>query len=563
MPETPKRRLAAIVSTDVVGYSRLMGIDETGTLATLRLHRQELIDPLIKRHNGRIVKTMGDGLLLEFGSVVEATQCMIEFQQGMAGRNGGLAEDQQMVFRIGVNLGDIIIEGDDIFGDGVNIAARLQELATPGGVAIAGRVYEDVRDRLDVKFKALGERDLKNISRPIQIWQWSPETRNSTSPIILSPGRGAPKVQENASIAVLPFDNMSGDPEQDYFADGIVEDIITGLSRFRSLFVIARNSTFAYKGQSPDIREVARALGVNYVLEGSIRQGRGRARITVQLIDAATGNHVWAERFDRQLDDEFAVQDEIAQRISSILTERIWQDVAHNIGQKQRQDYNAYDHALLGLEMLHRIDPGSMAEAIQCFHEGLAIDPDQLYGHIGLGYCYLWSSFWSAKDDTLPEQAHDHALIAARIAPNEAQSYRLLSRTHAAFGRWEESWDCVKRALRLDPNDGDILGNRGIYHLFHGEFGEAVEWLDKVLEMHADTPHTVDIMRYWKAFALFAMSDYGAAAALLRSISGLDFIKAELLAACYFRLGEIDEAKARVAELLSAYPDYQDRKSVV
>ncbi len=258
------------------------------------------------------------------------------------------------------------------------------------------------------------------------------------------------------------------------------------------------------------------------------------------------------------LDDEFAVQDEIAQRISSILIERIWQDVARNIGQKRRQDYGAYDYAFRGIELLHRLDPGSVAEAQDYLQAGLALDPDLFHGHVGLGFCYTMSGFWwGDPDDALLEQAHHHALRLTEIAPENATTYRLLSRIYNAMGRWEEAWDCVQRALRIDPNDGDIIGNRGIHHLFQGETGEALEWIDKVLDLHADTPHTVDIMRYWKAFALFAASDYAAAAALLGSISRLEFIKAELLAACHAQLNQTDLAQARATEVLRAYPAFR------
>jgi adenylate cyclase len=315
-----QRRLAAIVATDVVGYSRLMGVDEVRTLAALRAHRSELIDPKIAEHGGRIVKTMGDGLLLEFPSVVNATLCVIEVQQGMAERNQNVDEEHRITFRVGVNLGDIIIEGDDIFGDGVNIAARLQEVSEPGGVAISGRVQDDVRDRLDVSFLDTGEQSLKNITRPVQVWQWS----FSSSDTEIQTTASAPLPRpEKPSIAVLPFDNMSGDPEQEYFSDGVTEDIITGLSKFRSFFVIARNSTFTYKGAAVNIAEVGRELGVRYVVEGSVRKAGNRVRVTAQLIEAASDNHIWAERFDRDITDIFELQDEITETIIGAVEQEV------------------------------------------------------------------------------------------------------------------------------------------------------------------------------------------------------------------------------------------------
>ena len=292
-----QRRLSAVVCVDVVGYSRLVGVEEAGTLARLRALRAELVDPRVAEYGGRIVKTTGDGLLIEFGSVVDAVRCAVAVQREMAGRDGELPEDRRIAFRIGVHMGDIVIDGEDILGDGVNVAARLETLAEPGGVCVSGRVQEDLAGRFDLDLRDGGEQTLKNIARPVRVWRWSPA--GATSAPTSVPQAGAPlALPDKPSIAVLPFANLSGDPEQEYFADGMVEDIITALSRFKSLFVIARNSSFAYKGKSPDIRQVGRELGVRYVLEGSIRKAGGRLRLTGQLIDAATGVHIWADRFD-------------------------------------------------------------------------------------------------------------------------------------------------------------------------------------------------------------------------------------------------------------------------
>src|SRR6266496_3602212 len=293
-----QRRLAAIVSADVVGYSRLMGRDESGTLATLKGHRRELIDPKIAEYGGRIVKTTGDGLLLEFPSVVDAVRCAVDVQRGMAERNAGVAPADRIEFRMGINVGDIIIDGDDIFGDGVNVAARLEGLSEPGGICVSGRVQEDARGKLDIGFEDAGDQQLKNIARPLRVYRVRIEGA-AASP------RPALPLPDKPSIAVLPFQNMSGDPEQDYFADGITEDLITALSHFRWFFVIARNSTFVYKGKAIDVKQVARELGVRYVLEGSVRKAANRLRISTQLIDGSTGIHLWAERYDRDLADIF------------------------------------------------------------------------------------------------------------------------------------------------------------------------------------------------------------------------------------------------------------------
>ena len=292
----------------------MMGVDETGTLAALRAHRSELIDPKIAEHDGRIVKIMGDGLLFEFPSVVNATRCAIELQQAMAERNEGVDEDRRIVFRIGVNLGDVIIEGEDILGDGVNIAARLQEIAEPGGLSISRRVHEDVQDRLDASFEDTGEQRLKNIARPVHVWRWRADNAPA-SPPATEVAKAPLPLPDKPSIAVLPFDNMSGDPDQEYFADGIAEDIITALSRIQWFFVTARNSSFTYKGGAVDVKQVGRELGVRYILEGSVRKSGQRLRVTAQLIDATSGKHVWVEKYDRELSDIFELQDEITRNI--------------------------------------------------------------------------------------------------------------------------------------------------------------------------------------------------------------------------------------------------------
>jgi TolB-like protein/class 3 adenylate cyclase len=318
MPEDRvDRRLAAIWAGDIAGYSRLMGVDEEGTLRQLKAHRKELVDPKITEHRGRIVKTTGDGVLVEFFSVVDAVRCAVDIQRGMGERNAAVPADMRIEFRIGINVGDIIIDGDDIFGDGVNVAARLQTLAEPGGIMVSSIVHDQVRDKLSFGFDDMGEQSVKNISRPIGVHRVS--LAETARPAAAQSGAATSKFEpassNRPSIAVLPFANMSGDPEQEYFADGISEDIITGLSKLRWFFVIARNSSFAYKGKTVDVKRAARELGVRYILEGSVRKGGDRVRITAQLIDAATGNHIWADRYDGELTDVFALQDEITRKV--------------------------------------------------------------------------------------------------------------------------------------------------------------------------------------------------------------------------------------------------------
>ncbi len=305
MSEGTQRRLAAILAADVVGYSRLMEADEVGTLAAMKAHRQELWTPKIQEHDGRVAGTAGDSILVEFGSAVAAVECAVAVQKGMAELNARQPEERRMLLRVGINIGEVVVDGEDIYGDGVNIAARLEALCEPGGVALSGNVREQVQGKLDEQFEDAGEHEVKNITRPIRVWRWSETTPQEMA---ATPGTAESlPLPDKPSIAVLPFENMSGDPEQEYFSDGISEDIITELSRFRSLFVIARNSSFTYKGQAIDVQRVGHNLGVRYVLEGSVRKAGNRIRVTVQMIDAPSRKHVWAERYDRDLEDIFAV----------------------------------------------------------------------------------------------------------------------------------------------------------------------------------------------------------------------------------------------------------------
>src|ERR1700674_1231467 len=320
----PERRLAAILAADVAGYGRLMGADEEGTLAQLKAHRRALVDPKIKEHRGKTIKTTGDGMLVEFARVVDAVRCAVEVQRGMAERNAGVPQNKRIEFRVGINLGDIIIDDKDIFGDGVNIAARLEALAEPGGICVSRVVRDQVRDKLDFAFEDRGEQQVKNIARPVRVFDVRAAVEITT--LMPAPPAGVPlALPDKPSIAVLPFANMSGDPEQEYFADGMVEEITTAIARLPWLFVIARNSAFTYKGKVVDVKQVARELGVRYVLEGSVRKGGNRVRITGQLIDAATGNHIWADRFDGALDDVFELQDQVAASVAGAIEPRLRQ----------------------------------------------------------------------------------------------------------------------------------------------------------------------------------------------------------------------------------------------
>jgi adenylate cyclase len=395
-----KRRLAAIVSADAVGYSRLMGADEAGTLAAFRAHRAELIDPKIAQHGGRIVKTMGDGLLLEFASVVAATQCVIEIQQGMAERNRCIEAERRITFRIGVNLGDIIIEGEDILGDGVNVAARLQEIAEPGGVTVSDRVHEDVRDRLGFIFTDAGEKSLKNIARPVQVWRWLPD---GPSAAVSASAVPPPPASERPTVAVLPFESLSDDPEQHFFADGISEDIITALAKFHSLDVVGRNTSFAYRGRSVGLKQVSEALGVRYILEGSVRKAGKRVRITAQLIDGAADRHIWAERYDRELEDVFQVQDEIIEIIVATLAHKVDSEETERRAQLARTDRDAYDCYLTGREYFFARTKAANDEALALMERAIELDPNFARAHSFKAWlkAYRYRHGWSDEQRSI------------------------------------------------------------------------------------------------------------------------------------------------------------------
>ncbi len=538
MTERTQRRLTAIVSADVVGYSRLMGVDETGTLAALRAHRAALIDPLIAEHGGRIVKTMGDGLLLEFPSVVNATQCAVEVQRGIAVRNDGVDEGKRISFRIGVNLGDIIIEGEDILGDGVNIAARLQEIAEPGGVAISNRVNEDVRDRLDATFHDIGEQSLKNIARSVRVWQWTPD---GSAAAILSTDDAPLPLPEKPSIAVLAFDNMSGDPEQEYFADGIAEDIITGLSRFRSFLVIARNTTFTYKGRSVDVAQVSRELKARYVVEGSVRKAGNRVRVTAQLIDGENGAHIWADRYDGVLEDIFDLQDEITSAIVTKVAPQSLHAEVNRASGRRETDLGTWDLLMRARWYMGRYNRTDSAEALRLLRAVVARDGRnaQAYGWLALTAAIRASYGWTddpaaamteavdaarqavaldPMDATahsvgwlgpLLEQRHADAIASCRRAvelnPNLAMAHGMLALTLGIVGHYDEAAASLEMARRLSPLDPELplyQTGVGMGAFAAGRFDDVLRLADKATAINPDIPAP-----YRQRAAAFALLD--------------------------------------------------------
>lgn len=546
-----ERRLAAILAADVVGYSRLIRADEEGTIAALRALRAELVDPRVARHNGRTVKLMGDGMLAEFASVVDAVRFATDVQLAVAERNAILPEDKRITFRVGVNLGDVVIDGDDIHGDGVNVAARLETLAEPGSVCVSGAVYEQVRDKLEVEFRDLGEQYIKNIDRPVPAWLWTADGA-SAGP---SPER-RPARMEKPAIAVLPFDDLSNNPENEAVADGLTEDIITALSRTRWYDVTARNSTFAYKCQSPDVRQVARALGVRYVLEGSVRSAGNRARITAQLIDAETGNHVWADRFDRFLDDLFALQDEIAHRVVTVLQERVWQDVARKVGKLAPEQYGAYEHTMAGVERLHRLSPEDVRASQEHFRAAIEIDPDLPLAHqaMGLAYIIQWL-YWGDPERDLIGEASRHAAKALHVAPEDATTYRMKCRLALIKNDFDDARRHAERALKLSPDDGDIILTMAVYETFAGDANAGFERIGRLLDVHSETPHSADIMRLWLAVNQFVRDEAANAKGTLHMINGIDHIRHVLLAACEAVLGNGEAARGHVQALTRDMPE--------
>ncbi len=511
--ERVERRLTAILAADVAGYSRLMGADEEGTLAALKLLRREVADAKIKEHRGRIVNTTGDGLLSEFASVVDAVRCAVEVQREMATRNAGVPAERRIDFRIGVNLGDIIIDENDIFGDGVNVAARLEALAEPGGICVSRVVRDQVRDKLAIPFEDMGEQLVKNIARPLRAYRALVADR-ANRPLILSETASPRALTDRPSIAVLPFNNVSGDPQQEYFVDGITEDIITALSKWRWFLVIARNSTFAYKGKPVDLKEVGRDLGARYVLEGSMRRAGQRVRITSQLIDTATGTHLWAERYDRDLTDIFAVQDDITSCVAAAIEPALSRAESQRVIAKRPEHMGAWDYCQRGFWHVNKGTRTDGIRAYDLFKQALTLDPNLADAHLGLARALIVQWNYGSVEDFAPSvrQAREAALQAVALDSENAQAQYVLAQTshwagdvraaiaHASRaielngnfalghfylgiglsldGRHEEALEAIETGWRLSPRDpraSTWLANRArvLYHL--GRYEEAIE----------------------------------------------------------------------------------------
>jgi TolB-like protein/tetratricopeptide (TPR) repeat protein len=529
-----ERRLTAILAADVAGFSRLMGADEEGTLARLKAHRSELLDLKIKEHHGRIIKTTGDGMLVEFASVVNALRCAIEVQRGMIERNCDVAPDKRIEFRIGINVGDIIIDGADIFGDGVNVAARLEGLAEPGGICVSGRVHEDAQGKLDITFQDAGEQPLKNIARPVRVYRVRVDGAVAKAATALT-------LPDKPSIAVIPFTNMSGDPEQEYFADGMVEEIITALSRMRWLFVIARNSSFIYKGRAVDIKQIGRELGVRYVLEGGVRKAANRVRITAQLINALTGTHLWADRFEGALGDIFDLQDQVTSSVVGAIAPKLQQAEIERAKHKPTESLDAYDYYLRGMANLHRATREASDEALGLFFKAIELDADFAAAHGQAAFCFgrrkanRWTTdrlketseaAWLARravelgnEDAVALSTggfalayvvgdeHDGAAFIDRalvLNPNLASAWYLSGWVRILLGEGELAIKHFEHSMRLSPLDPFMyLAQSGVafVHLFAGRYDEALLWAEKALQ---DSPNHHVTLRVFAASSALA-----------------------------------------------------------
>jgi adenylate cyclase len=557
--ERVQRRLTAILAADVAGYSRLMGLDEVGTARTLREHRS-VTDALVAKHGGRIVKTTGDGVLLEFPSVVDAAECAVAVQAVMAERNEGIPEDRRMLYRIGINLGDILIEGDDILGDGVNVAARLESIAEPGGICISSSAYDQVSGKVAVEFADLGEQTLKNIARPIRAFA---VRAKGGATILPSRGRALP-LPDKPSIAVLPFQNMSGDPEQEYFADGMVEDIITALSRFKALFVIARNSSFTYKGRAVDVKQVGRELGVRYVLEGSVRRAANRLRITGQLIDASTGSHLWADRFEGAIQDVFELQDHVTESVVGAIAPAIERAELERAKRKPTDSLDAHGHYLRGLAKLYQFDirhtVAALEEALHSFQGAIDIDPDFASAYAGAAACYVSAKAAGRRIATSANEMIELKRLSQRateLAKDDAWALTLSAWALAySGGELRAASSVIDRALALNSNLAEAWHCSGWIKNWLGQREVAIERFARAMRLSPFDQH-IAIMKTGIAHCYFFLGQYDEAAnwaALAFQDAAENQVVLRIKAASHILAGRAEEAQEAIARLRQLNP---------
>ena len=562
---TETRKIAAILAADVVGYSRLAGADEDRTLARLRALRSDLIDPTISVHHGRVVKRTGDGALVEFRSIVDAVRCAIEVQNGMVERNAGLPPERRIEFRIGIHLGDVVEESDgDLMGDSVNIASRLEGIAKPGTICLSEDAYRQVKARLDLAISDLGTTQLKNIAEPIRVYSVevgvAAQARPATGDEHAAQEKPAERLAlpDKPSIAVLAFQNMSGDPEQEYFSDGITEDIITDLSKLSELHVIARNSTFTYKGKPVDVRQVGRELRVRYVLEGSVRKAGNRVRVTGQLIDATNGAHIWADRFDRDLTDIFAVQDELTQEIISALKIKLTTQKSLIAGGGTK-NMDAHDLFLRGRELVsgNKRDREMFVEANRCLRRAIELDPNYAGPYAALGWAFImdYQNRWSDTPETSMDQAE--RFIGEAIAKDDKDPFvHYVAALHSLwkkdYGRWAHEAD---RALSLNPNYGNAHLARGLLHVYTGEPDKGISYIECAMRLDPAQQQ----YRHFLGTAYLLAGNYETAVAILKeriAITPTTDLSRALLASALGHLGRLEEARQIWRELKEINPRY-------
>lgn len=540
-----QRRLAAILVADVVDYSRLMHTDEVWTLAVLKSRRRDVLDPLVARHDGRLFKLVGDGAMIEFGSAVNAVQCAVELQKAFGSANSDIPVEKQIVLRIGIHVGDVMVEGTDLYGDGVNIAARLEGRAAPGGILVSEDVFRHIRNKLNIAIEDLGLQGLKNIAEPIRTYRVGEGTESVPT------GHAPSAISENVSIAVLPFTNMSGDPEQAYFSDGITEDIITELSRFRSLFVIARNSSFQFRDKAVDMRQVGRELGVRYLIEGSIRRAGDRIRLTAQLIEAEKGNHIWAERYDRDVEDIFQVQDELAHAIASTIGDRV------EVADRERSQrlspaaLRAYDLVLRARAFYLRFTREDNLEAIRFAEMAIASDSSNARAHATLAHCHheIYTAHWAEDREASLQKAIQFAQRAVQLDDSDSFAASTLGMLNMYRGKLDEArWE-YERAIRLNPNDSSARGNYAFFLTAIGKADEAIEQFELAKRQN---PFDFTWTPWLKGIAYFTARRYDDAIATLKQVRDPINEVRGWLAVSYAHAGRREEARTMLKEFLAA-----------
>jgi adenylate cyclase len=592
-----KRHLCAILAGDIVGYSRLMEHDEAGTIARQRAHFDSVIRPKLETYEGRIVKLMGDGILIEFASVVDAVNYAVTIQRTILALESDVSPDLQIIYRMGINLGDVFYENDDILGDGVNIAARLEQMSDPGGICISGTVYDHLKSNIPVDYEPLGNVSVKNIQQPVRAYKiildrqgHKPTQSRKWTPLIaafgliiavvagwwgwnLSTTGSAPTVDirdhsdtltdpiqadDKPSIAVLPFDNMNNDPDQDYFSDGMTEDLITDLSQVSGLFVLARNTTFVYKSQAVNVQQVGRELGVNYVLEGSVRRAGDQIRINAQLIDVKTGGHVWAERFDRDLTDVFELQDDVVQHIVSAMAVTLKTDEQARLSRTDKIDPEAYDALLRGLEKLRRFTPATMAEAREFFKKAIAIEPGFARAHADLALTYGTAAeqLWVEDYQSFALKAHESGLRALALDPDDARVHFVLSVVYRALGMPQKAVQAAQRAVELEPNYADGHTALTLALNFAGHPAEGLAAVKLATKLNPLKPF---FYVHAEGHSQYLLGNYERAARLFEQVieSNPEFSAShKMLAATYIELDRLEDAAWAVSELLTVAPSF-------